>query len=109
MTIAVHHPLHAPRRQVRVTRGTRIVHDTRPEDAASRSAAKEVRRAGCAHRGDVLRTETCRTCGGNVRVKVLACTVHGACTVTNKLPGLTWCLGRCDAWSPLLTLDGSLP
>lgn len=109
MTITVHHPPGDPRRRVRVTRGTRIVHDTRPADSASRSAAKEARRAACAHRGDLLRTEPCRTCSGTVRVKVLACTVHGECTLGNKLPGLTWCLGRCDDWAPLVSLEESLP
>ena len=47
----------------------------------------------CAHRGNVLRTEQCQSCGGNVRFKVFTCQVHGQCTLAKMLSGIKSCVG----------------
>ena len=50
--------------------------------------------ADCTHRGDELRMEQCKTCQGNVRVKVFACAVHGECTLAKQV-GVAVCHPNC--------------
>jgi hypothetical protein len=89
-----------------VTRGARVVRDVRPEQRATVAAQRAERERGCRHRGDVLRTEPCRKCHGTVLVKVLGCTVHGECTLSDKLPSVAKCR-TCREWAaPLGTLEG---
>lgn len=45
----------------------------------------------CLHRGDVARIELCKACGGNVRIKIFACEIHGECTLRTMLPGVKCC------------------
>lgn len=47
----------------------------------------------CTHRGDVVDKVQCQTCGGNVQIKVFACTVHVQCTIA-KLDAYRDC-GTC--------------
>lgn len=53
-------------------------------------AAKHV----CVHRGDQVRTQQCKTCSGNVSIKVFACALHGECELANKLKDVKRC-GSC--------------
>lgn len=39
----------------------------------------------CTHQGPELGTIGCRTCQGNVRIKVFACARHGCCTIQQPL------------------------
>jgi hypothetical protein len=57
------------------------------------------RRAACRHRGGGLRQEVCPSCRGHVRLKVLACALHGECTVGRPLPGLA-CCATCPDYDP---------
>jgi hypothetical protein len=47
--------------------------------------------ANCEHRGAELRTEACSECGGNVRIKVFACSRNGECTIGKRLEGVAVC------------------
>jgi hypothetical protein len=38
----------------------------------------------CVNRGDVVRKQSCKSCRGNVSVKVLGCRVHGECVVRDR-------------------------
>lgn len=60
------------------------------------SPAGPVRFEPCAHRGRLLRTESCAGCRGAVLIKVFACTVHGACTLVKALVGVAPCSGCPD-------------
>lgn len=48
-------------------------------------------RLNCLHLGDELRRVGCSTCSGTVELKVLACEVHGECTIATELPGVKCC------------------
>ena len=51
----------------------------------------------CANLGDPTgETRECRTCGGHVRIKLRACTVHGACTEAKAVEGVACCQGCPD-------------
>ena len=50
----------------------------------------------CIHRGQEVRTEQCKSCGGNVQIKVFACALHGTCTLSRKVTGATMCSGCPD-------------
>lgn len=52
----------------------------------------------CIHRGEVLRTEPCRSCGKRVLVKVFACALHGECTVQKLIGELARC-GTCEDYA----------
>jgi hypothetical protein len=49
----------------------------------------------CVHRGREARQVGCETCGGNVRVKVFACAVHGECSI-EKPVGVQVCRSCVD-------------
>lgn len=53
----------------------------------------------CAHRGDVLRTEVCQSCGGRARIKVYACALYGECALA-AVPGVANC-GSCPDYQNL--------
>lgn len=53
----------------------------------------------CEHRGDVLRVEQCKSCGGNVRFKVFACEIHKECTLADRLSVVKSCVG-CAEYEP---------
>lgn len=56
--------------------------------------------APCVHRGEPTgEAIQCPTCEGNVALKVLACTVHGECTVAKKVDGKACCQG-CPDYAP---------
>lgn len=59
------------------------------------------RRLDCRHRGEELRQQACATCGGNVRIKVFACGLHGECT-THKRLGRIDCCATCNDYAPAL-------
>ena len=40
--------------------------------------------AKCIHRGLEVGTTPCESCGGNVRVKLFACAVHGICVLAKR-------------------------
>ncbi len=44
----------------------------------------------CAHRGPEIRLKGCKTCGGNVQIKVFSCDVHAECTL-GQLDGMASC------------------
>ena len=49
----------------------------------------------CVHLGGPLgETRSCPSCKGSVRVKVMACAVHGGCTPARKVEGVAFC-GTC--------------
>ena len=50
----------------------------------------------CVNMLAVVRTEKCRTCEGNVKLKVFGCREHGECTTTTKLPGVSTCISCSD-------------
>jgi hypothetical protein len=66
-----------------------------------KSAPRIANRAGqCVHLGEPTgRTVGCETCTGNISLKVLACAVHGECTVGKRVDGVACCsdrkAGRC--------------
>lgn len=46
----------------------------------------------CIHRSaNSVRTEQCASCGGNVQIKVFACSIHKECTLSKKLNGIACC------------------
>lgn len=45
----------------------------------------------CVHIGQEVRQDGCESCGGNVRLKIFACSVHRECTLATPLPGITCC------------------
>lgn len=48
--------------------------------------------AECVHRGaKAIRWEPCASCCGTVRLAVLACAVHGECTVGKQIAGVKCC------------------
>jgi hypothetical protein len=48
----------------------------------------------CIHQGDVTRTELCRECKAEVKIKIFACELHGECTLKAGI-GVKCC--RCCA------------
>lgn len=76
----------------------------------NRQAGKRYDRGPCKHLGDPIKREDglretveCKPCsassGKKINLPVVACAVHGKCTVANKVDGLTYC-GDCDSWKP---------
>ena len=55
----------------------------------------------CLHRGEVVRSERCSTCRGNVLVKVFACAVHGQCQLSARVAGVKVCGPDCREHAPL--------
>lgn len=49
----------------------------------------------CLHRGELVRSERCSTCRGNVLVKVFACAVHGQCQFSGRVAGVKVCGPDC--------------
>jgi len=49
----------------------------------------------CLHRGEVVRSERCSTCRGNVLVKVFACAIHGQCQLSGRVAGVKVCGPDC--------------
>lgn len=45
----------------------------------------------CIHLGDLLGTETCQGCRGQVEIKVFACGIHKRCAIGVSLPDLACC------------------
>lgn len=50
------------------------------------------RDTSCAYRGEEVRRVLCESCGGSVKGVVLACTLHGECTLFSKGIGVRQCL-----------------
>ena len=49
----------------------------------------------CVHLGTTVEEVRCEPCGGNVRLKVFSCAIHGKCSL-GDLPGVKRCgKGRC--------------
>ena len=76
---------------------THVGRSPRPE-AASRVPFDQL--LACIHRGAELRQEPCESCGGGVRIKVFACTVHGECQLDDKIAGVKFC-GTCGEITPI--------
>ncbi len=56
----------------------------------------------CAHLGGETGEQVkCGPCGGNVRVKLRACTAHGKCSTHKKLDGVACCQGCGDYLPPV--------
>lgn len=85
---------------VRTVRCIRCGLTLRTADPHERIHAACPKAATCVYRGDVLRQQECPTCCGNVRIKVLACEVHGECTLAKALDGVACCRG-CRDYSPI--------
>ena len=68
------------------------------EQHECRVAGTPVRQGLCTHAGETRRVEECGTCGPGVRIKVLACTLHGECTVETIVGRLT-CCASCEDYS----------
>ena len=68
-----------------------------PCDAYYRRKAGLATAGPCEHRGDVLRSEPCKSCCGNVQVKVYECAVHGECQMGSRLVGVRSCAGCLDS------------
>ncbi len=62
-------------------------------------AARVVRDKPCTHLGADQEEILCPTCRGTVRIKVLACAVHGCCTIGKKLDDIACCTG-CKEYQP---------
>ena len=56
-------------------------------------------REPCRHLGPEVRQQTCPTCSGSVRLRVMECRVFTECTPVTPLAGLA-CCGSCDRWEP---------
>ena len=57
-------------------------------------------RGQCLHLGPVTGEEVpCKTCGGNVRVKLHACAVYGKCTTHKPVPNVACCLPDCKSFT----------
>lgn len=48
-------------------------------------------RGPCEKLGGELRLQNCEACKGHVQIKVLACEVHGECTLKRRLEGIACC------------------
>ncbi len=62
----------------------------------------------CCHRGTVLEEQQCRSCRGNVSLKIFACALHGRCTVGKPLPDCA-CCATCQDYQTQATEQHSLP
>src|SRR4051812_45863093 len=68
--------------------------------AAARGTAVPARRERpCRHLGEEHRQQECRTCRGQVRIKVLTCAVHTECSLAKLLPGVA-CCRTCPDYEP---------
>lgn len=45
----------------------------------------------CKYKNNVIRTETCPSCSGNISIKIFSCTLHKECCLSNKLPLIKNC------------------
>ena len=61
-------------------------------------------RSPCIHRGDHVRNEVCASCRSGVRIKVFHCPLHGECSLTRHLPGISVC-GSCSDYEPAQPLN----
>ncbi len=53
-------------------------------------------RTDCLHRApDATELRRCKSCLGNVRVKVFPCAIHGTCTTGKRIPRTHFC-GSCN-------------
>lgn len=58
--------------------------------------------ATCVHRGAETREVECKSCGGNVRIKLFACAIGGECHLSKKaVAGATACVGCLDFQPPV--------
>lgn len=55
-------------------------------------------RGKCSHLGRELRREQCNTCAGRTEIKVLACDVHGECTIGKPIEDVA-CCAACDKFA----------
>lgn len=66
---------------------------TLPAKASPRTAVVP----GCVFRGEATgETRSCPTCKGHVEIKLIACAVHGQCTVARQVAGVPCCAGCPD-------------
>ena len=73
--------------------------DCTPADVvASSPSLQKVDGQSCVHRGEAIRTEGCKSCRGNVQVKVFACSEFGECTIAKKIGSAAMCYG-CSSFS----------
>ena len=58
----------------------------------------------CEHRGEFLRLHDCKSCAGNVRIKVFGCAIHRECTIEKQVyldtPGRFMCCANCKNRRP---------
>lgn len=60
-----------------------------------------VARSACAHLGpETGGAVECPTCAGTVRLKLMACAVHGQCTTAKRVEGVACCAGCPDYRAP---------
>lgn len=62
-----------------------------------------VARVPCIHKGDQIDSVPCKSCVGNVNVKVFACAVHGRCTVARRVHRDTPVCANCRDHKPVTT------
>lgn len=61
-----------------------------------KTAARPVVALPCIHRGEITgETVGCKTCGGNVQLKLFACAIYGTCTVGKRVANHACCDSTC--------------
>jgi hypothetical protein len=66
-------------------------------DPAVQKAIQTRATVPCAHRGEVVRYEACRSCCGKVEIKVFGCALFGECTIGAEVGKLPMCVA-CDRY-----------
>lgn len=83
------------------TRCGREVPTSQPPDkvrARCRSGAKQEPRKPCIHLGPQTRLQKCRTCSGNVQLKIFSCRqLGGECTVGKPVDAVPHCCATCPS------------
>ena len=61
----------------------------------------------CPHQGAILRGQQCPSCRGSVTAKILACNLHGECTLfSHPIPGVRQCNSCPDNPEPKAVIPG---
>lgn len=55
----------------------------------------------CLHKGIEVAQEGCASCGGNVQIKIFACSVHKTCTLAKDI-GYVKCCATCSDYQKKL-------
>lgn len=60
---------------------------------------QEVHAAQCQHRGQQVAEEECRSCGGNIKIKLFSCPLHGVCSIQKKTEAAAKICSSCEDFS----------